>query len=262
MSRKREAGHIESSACETFISIAAKCRNVYLRLLGACRWWIRGELGATRRSRYHGACVLLPVRCIRRGSSRRSSHVRGAMADLGMPVSLRVTDESKGETRAWKLILRSYEIFYPSWRVEKYLYFATLYSCFELPPVIDKDRTSYRLSAMFDVRHLESRLLASRVLLLSTVVYANRAIWRSVLSILETASRIVGDTNAEIRVWIRNMYPRKIAILLAIGDPWLRCLFSNDGAQGPLLFTKRMPAFGDVWVLFQLNIEIVAKSFQ
>lgn len=82
--------------------------------------------------------------------------------------------------------------------------------------------------------------------------------WRGALSILETASRIVGDTNAEIRVWIRNMYPRKIVILLSIGNRDFN-VFSNDGAQGPLHLFKACVSDP---VTYEFCFNWILESFQ
>lgn len=139
--------------------------------------------------------------------------------------------------------------------LEKFLFRGTIRGP-ELPLVIDEDcilRTYFGdyLSVILD-GHLQVRVAFARFEDLPPYgrLCSNRAMWRSALSILETASRIVGDTNAEIRACSRYIISQEDHNFLRDFN-----VFSvTTRPKGPL-FSARASLFwealaGDPWMRF------------
>lgn len=100
MSRKRGAGisnRVRAKRLSRLLPSAGSCTSAE-RVGGGpeVSWEQRDEAGISRcGSRVLSGASARGIVAPRRAAPRRSSHVRGAMADLGMPVSLRKIDESK-----------------------------------------------------------------------------------------------------------------------------------------------------------------------
>lgn len=225
---------------------------MYLHLLGACRW-LDPRWAWEQRDGAGGIVQLCVFAC-----PRPAHPVLGIVAPVvararcdgrfrHAGVLERETDEfERKKARARKLILQritKFRSFFANFLF--YFYVHDIYAVLNLHLSLTRTVLGTHCEAVYFIgdarRAFASEVAFVRFEGLSPYgrLCSNRAIWRRALSILETASRIVRDMNAEIRVCSRYISQEDCNSRF-LGELWLQFFFSITIGPKSLFFFEKL----------------------